>query len=90
MGLLTLEHSTLLHRADIALYGAGVVGLAAFLVEAGPRAYLPIAAFWAVVGWVAWSAIEYALHRFVLHGVQPFRRWHEAHHQRPAALIGAP
>jgi sterol desaturase/sphingolipid hydroxylase (fatty acid hydroxylase superfamily) len=37
-----------------------------------------------------WSAIEYVLHRFVLHGLQPFRGWHEAHHDRPTALICAP
>lgn len=30
------------------------------------------------------------MHRFVLHGLAPFSRWHAQHHQRPAALICSP
>ncbi len=90
MGLFTLEHSKMAYRADFALYGTAVVALAALLLIAGPRAQrLEILAF-ALAGLGSWSAIEYALHRFVLHGMQPFRRWHEEHHQRPMALICAP
>jgi sterol desaturase/sphingolipid hydroxylase (fatty acid hydroxylase superfamily) len=44
----------------------------------------------AAVGVVAWTAIEYALHRWLLHHVPPFKRLHAAHHARPAALIGTP
>ena len=44
----------------------------------------------ALAGLVSWTAIEYALHRFVLHGMQPFARWHAEHHQRPRALICSP
>ena len=43
-----------------------------------------------LVGLVSWTLVEYVLHRFVLHGVQPFKRWHGAHHERPTALICAP
>lgn len=90
MGLFSLEHSRAAYRADFALYGAAVVLLAAFLLVAGPRERrLEIAAF-AWVGLVSWTAIEYALHRFVLHRLRPFSRWHAEHHQRPMALICAP
>ena len=41
-------------------------------------------------GLLGWTAIEYGLHRFLLHGPQPFRRWHAEHHQRPSARIGTP
>jgi hypothetical protein len=44
----------------------------------------------ALLGLVAWTLLEYALHRFVLHGLQPFRTWHAEHHRRPRALIGTP
>jgi sterol desaturase/sphingolipid hydroxylase (fatty acid hydroxylase superfamily) len=37
------------------------------------------------VGLLAWTAIEYALHR-----VPPFRRLHALHHEHPGALIGTP
>ncbi|MET0518416.1 MAG: sterol desaturase family protein [Burkholderiaceae bacterium] len=43
-----------------------------------------------LLGLLAWSWLEYALHRFVLHGLPPFAAWHQLHHQRPRALICAP
>lgn len=42
------------------------------------------------VGLLTWTFIEYAVHRWVLHRVPPFRRLHAAHHARPHALIGTP
>ena len=90
MRLFALEHSRFAYRADLALYGAAVPLLGAFLLAAGPRAQgLQIVVF-AILGLAGWTAIEYALHRFVLHGVQPFRRWHAEHHERPSALICTP
>lgn len=90
MGFFTLEHSKAAYLADFVLYGTSVVGLAAFLLVAGPRELrLDIVAF-ALTGLASWTAIEYALHRFVLHGLQPFQSWHAQHHQRPTALICTP
>lgn len=42
------------------------------------------------VGLMGWTAIEYGLHRWVLHRVQPFSRLHRMHHAHPGALIGTP
>ena len=89
MGLFSLEHSKAAYRADFALYGAAVVALAAFLVAGGPRGGHWIVTY-ALLGLASWTAIEYVLHRFILHGLQPFQRWHVEHHRRPMALIGAP
>lgn len=90
MGFFTLEHGRLAYLADFALYGSAVVVLAVFLMIAGPSEQrLEIVAF-ATAGLGGWTAIEYVLHRFVLHGLQPFRRWHVEHHRRPAALIFTP
>ena len=90
VGLIALEHSHAAYRADFAMYGAAIVGLAVFLaVEAPHESWLTTVAL-TVLGLFCWSAIEYALHRFVLHGLQPFLGWHEAHHERPTALICAP
>ena len=41
-------------------------------------------------GLLGWTALEYAIHRWLLHHVPPFRRLHALHHERPAALIGTP
>lgn len=90
MGLFSIEHSRAVYRADFVLYGALVVVLSASLWLAAPRAQWLQLAGLTLVGLASWSVIEYALHRFVLHGLPPFSRWHAEHHRRPAALIGAP
>lgn len=41
-------------------------------------------------GLIAWTLLEYSLHRFLLHGLPPFRDWHWQHHRRPQALLGTP
>ena len=89
VGFFNLEHSKAAYRADFGLYAAAVVALAALLLD-GPRdRWLELGSI-ALAGLASWSVIEYALHRFVLHGVEPFRSWHAEHHQRPTALICAP
>ena len=90
MGLFTLEHSRMAYRADFALYGIAVVSLAGFLLWGGPVAHRLEIGLWVMAGLAGWSLVEYALHRFVLHGLQPFQRWHAEHHDRPTALICSP
>jgi sterol desaturase/sphingolipid hydroxylase (fatty acid hydroxylase superfamily) len=95
MHIFTLEHSKTAHRADMAIYGIIEAGLAAYLVAGAPhglRAELAAlaAAGLAAAGLASWTAIEYAMHRFLLHRVQPFKSWHEEHHQRPKAIIFTP
>lgn len=90
MGLFTLEHSQGAYRADFFLYGSAVPLLAAYLLLEAPLARWPLVAALVVAGLAGWSLLEYLLHRFVLHGVQPFQGWHAEHHRRPTALICAP
>jgi cyclopropane-fatty-acyl-phospholipid synthase len=90
MHIFKLEHSKAAYRADLALYCIMVLALAAFLLAYGPRWQRVEIVSFALAGLVSWPAIEYALHRFVLHGMQPFRRWHDEHHRRPRALIFTP
>jgi cyclopropane-fatty-acyl-phospholipid synthase len=90
MGLLTTEHSRSAYLADLIVYGAASVALASLLAIAGPRErWLEIVSL-TVLGLLAWTIVEYGLHRFVLHRLQPFRGWHAEHHRRPRALIGTP
>lgn len=82
--------SRLSYLADFAVYPAGIACAAAYLLVFGPhRERLEIAGA-AIAGLLGWSLLEYALHRFLLHGPEPFRRWHLAHHRQPRALIGTP
>ena len=90
MGLIKLEHSRFAYRADFALYGAAVLAMAVTLLfGAPPGLRLELAAL-TLTGLAIWPPIEYALHRYVLHGVQPFCNWHALHHARPMARIGSP
>lgn len=90
MRFLSFEHGRAAYRADFLIYGAAVVALSVLLVEAGPSGHGFALAGTLLAGLLGWSFVEYGLHRFVLHGLSPFRRWHEQHHQRPTALICAP
>ncbi len=90
MPLITLEHSVSAYRADFAFYGAITLTLAVVLVLRSPAGSWPLLASLAIAGAASWTLAEYLLHRFVLHGMAPFKDWHRQHHQRPMALIGSP
>jgi len=90
MSFFSMEHSRAAYRADFAIYGVVVLGLAIFLGVAGPPTRSLALGLLIGLGLAGWTLMEYGLHRFVLHGMEPFRSWHEEHHQRPTALICAP
>jgi cyclopropane-fatty-acyl-phospholipid synthase len=90
MNVLTIEQSKAAYWADFAFYGTTIMVLAVTLAVGTPHAQWPRLAFLAITGVVGWSALEYLVHRFLFHGVQPFRRWHAEHHARPTAFICAP
>lgn len=39
------------------------------------------------LGWLAWTFIEYAVHRWIEHGIEPFRTEHMIHHRDPEEYI---
>jgi sterol desaturase/sphingolipid hydroxylase (fatty acid hydroxylase superfamily) len=90
MKIFTLEHSPAAYRADFILYALASIGLALYLVLATPADQAASVGALAVAGVLGWTLAEYLLHRFVLHGLPPFKGWHTLHHQRPTALMGSP
>jgi cyclopropane-fatty-acyl-phospholipid synthase len=90
MHLFRIEHSTLAYRVDAGFYVVAVLAAAAFVFAQAPPGPWWWTAVLVAAGLLSWSIAEYAIHRFVLHGLPPFRQWHEAHHDRPTALICAP
>ena len=86
----SIEHSRTAYWADFAVYGLTVLGLAVCLPLFGPRQQWTSLAALLVTGAMGWTLIEYGMHRYVLHGLEPFRTWHARHHERPRALISAP
>jgi cyclopropane-fatty-acyl-phospholipid synthase len=90
MGLLTTEHGKAGYRADFVIYAGASATLGVLLAVAAPYASRTEILVFALLGFAAWTLVEYVLHRFVLHGIQPFKAWHAEHHRRPRALIGTP
>lgn len=90
MEIFALEHSRAAYCADFVLYGAAVVALPAILMVAQPLRAWPALAALVLLGAIGWTLIEYAMHRFILHGIPPFRGWHAQHHARPTARIASP
>jgi sterol desaturase/sphingolipid hydroxylase (fatty acid hydroxylase superfamily) len=90
MGLLSTDHARMGYLTDFVLYGAAAILLAALLVTAAPHGRGVEMLLFAAAGIATWTLVEYLLHRFVLHGMQPFQAWHAEHHRRPRALIGTP
>ncbi len=88
-----LEHGRLAYFADLWFYALASVGWILGLVVMAwswPTAW-QVGSFLAfAMGLLSWSLLEYGIHRFVFHGVQPFQRWHQAHHDRPRAFIASP
>ena len=89
MGVFAMEHGKAAYRADFGVYGSVGAALANFLFRARPHSQRIESLGLVWVGLAGWTAIEYLLHRFVLQGLAPFKRWHEEHRQRPRALIPA-
>jgi len=90
MNLFTFEQTRAVYWADFVFYAAIIVILASVLAAVVPNPQWATVVLLVAMGLIFWSALEYTVHRFVLHGVQPFQRWHAAHHARPAALICSP
>lgn len=90
MGLLSLEHGKRAYAADFALYAVAAASLAGWLVFGAPKGHGLAIVCDVTLGVAAWTLIEYVVHRYVLHGLQPFKRWHAEHHLRPRALICSP
>ncbi|OHX11215.1 hypothetical protein BI347_16055 [Chromobacterium sphagni] len=90
MGIFALEHGKAAYMADHVIYGI----LLALLLLTLSTAWTHVPGLEMIalplMGLISWSLIEYLLHRFVLHGFQPFKGWHAAHHTRPQALIFTP
>lgn len=87
--MIKLEQRRASYFADFVVYPAVIMaGLVVLVLRADRSPAILLLS--AVLGFFAWTLVEYVLHRFVFHHVQPFEGWHDEHHKRPRALIGTP
>lgn len=68
---------------------AAVGGLIWLWAQTPTSQWAEVPAPWAS-GLVVWSLLEYLLHRYVLHHVQPFNAWHLHHHRHPEVPMQTP
>lgn len=78
----------LAYPASLAVSGAGVLVAGYVLTETGLPPWMALALM--ASGFILWTLLEYLLHRFVLHGLWPFKAWHELHHRLPDEPIRIP
>jgi sterol desaturase/sphingolipid hydroxylase (fatty acid hydroxylase superfamily) len=90
LGVLSLKHSKFAYRADFALYGIAIATMTTAIAAVPARGQYVGLVAWVVGGLALWWMIEYVFHRFLLHGMSPFREWHAEHHARPTARITSP
>src|SRR4051812_46032278 len=88
--MFALEHSKSVYWADFGFYALLVGGMGIGLPLFAPREQWTAMVGLAAAGLVGWSLVEYLMHRFILHGLEPFKTWHLQHHARPTALISSP
>lgn len=86
----TFEQSRKIYWADFGVYAVLIAILMSVLVMVGYRTIWSSLALYFLAGLAIWTLIEYVLHRFILHGLKPFKVLHEMHHLRPRALMGTP
>jgi sterol desaturase/sphingolipid hydroxylase (fatty acid hydroxylase superfamily) len=79
-----------LYFGDFVAIPLAIAALAAWAIP-GRGAMAPIewlASF--AAGLLAWTFVEYIVHRWIFHEVPFFEKYHDAHHADPLALIGVP
>jgi sterol desaturase/sphingolipid hydroxylase (fatty acid hydroxylase superfamily) len=90
MTVFSLEHGESAYWTDFGIYGAMVTALTILLSVFAPHEHWLGLVGLVAIGAATWTLMEYALHRFVLHGLEPFLSWHAEHHERPTALMATP
>lgn len=85
-----MQLSTWGYRADFFVYPVLIVACATQTLWHAPTLAAGQSIAAVGIGLIVWTALEYALHRWLLHRVPPFDRLHALHHAHPAALIGTP
>lgn len=72
------DRIALAYPASLIVPAAGFAVVGGNVLRASMGSARLVAMF--AAGLALWTLVEYVLHRYLLHGVEPFRRWHMAHH----------
>jgi sterol desaturase/sphingolipid hydroxylase (fatty acid hydroxylase superfamily) len=78
------------YYADFAIYAGVLVAVATVTAIRNTAYETSLWLLTAAIGTLAWTLIEYILHRFVLHRIPVFAAMHAVHHDAPLAYVGTP
>jgi sterol desaturase/sphingolipid hydroxylase (fatty acid hydroxylase superfamily) len=90
MRIFDTERSPMAYRFDLIFYGIAPICLVLLLSAYSPNDVRYQLLLLILAGIFLWTLIEYAIHRFVLHGLPPFSQWHAQHHHKPNSRICLP
>ena len=76
--------------ADFAVYPSIVLGLVTLTLRHAPSVVWIEWSIACLAGIAAWTLLEYAIHRGVLHRIRFFAAMHELHHEDPEGFVGTP
>jgi sterol desaturase/sphingolipid hydroxylase (fatty acid hydroxylase superfamily) len=82
--------SKALYFGDFVASPIAILALAAFALAGRDYRAAGLWLLALLAGICAWTLLEYVVHRFVYHAVPFFEQFHDAHHEDPKELIGAP
>jgi len=75
---------------DFSLYPVWILMLAGMAAWQATAGELVAALVYALVGLAAWTLVEYVMHRVVFHHMPVASPMHQAHHDAPTGMVGAP
>ncbi|MGO4873030.1 MAG: sterol desaturase family protein [Roseiarcus sp.] len=79
-----------LYFGDFVAIPVAVLLFAGFTLADRGLAAAPTWGISLAVGIMAWTLVEYLVHRFAYHGAPILTALHDAHHRDPKALVGVP
>lgn len=88
--LLAIKMSPGMFYLDFVIYPVLILVCLLLTFTAAPPPPALLSAGVVLSGYVAWTLVEYGLHRLVLHHLPRLEAIHHAHHDAPKDLIGTP
>ncbi|MDB5650401.1 MAG: sterol desaturase family protein [Hyphomicrobiales bacterium] len=85
-----MDVKKLSYFSDFAACPIAALGVLFVTLHASAPIHLPVFVAASLAGLIAWTLVEYLMHRFVYHRAPIIRDMHEVHHHQPLSYEGTP